>query len=80
LEDFDDFEFCSSVIIPYLKVQVKSQRITITLKKFTVPNKKKTQLKKMIVEAIYQQINNQLIQPRFKIIQKDGSIKKINKL
>lgn len=34
----------------------------------------------MIVEAIYQQINKQLIQPRFKIIQKDGSIKKINKL
>ena len=34
----------------------------------------------MIIEAIYQQINNQLIKPQFKIIQKDGSIKKINKL
>lgn len=34
----------------------------------------------MIIEAIYHQINNQLIQPQFKIIQKDGSIKKINKL
>jgi len=34
----------------------------------------------MIVKAIYQQINNQLIEPRFKIIQKNGSIKKINKL
>jgi hypothetical protein len=133
LEDFDDFEFCSSVIIPYLKVkkngrlwtvnlaiakelyeykypfqineyfltwktiyqfQVKSQIITVTatdslkkefyiqefLKRFSVPNKKKTQLKQMLIEAIYQQINNQLIQPQFKIIQKDGSIKKINKL
>ena len=133
LEDFDDFEFCSSVIIPYLKVkkngrlwtvnlaiakelyeykypfqinkyfltwkniyqfQVKSQIITITatdslkkefyiqefLKRFSVSNKKKTQLKQMIIEAIYQQINNQFIQPQFKIIQKDGSIKKINKL
>ncbi len=72
--------------------QVKSQIITITatnslkkefyiqefLKRFSVPNKKKTQLKKMIVEAIYQQINNQLIQPRFKIIQKDGSIQTTN--
>ena len=34
----------------------------------------------MLIEAIYQQVNNQLIQPEFKIIQKDGSIKKINKL
>ena len=133
LEDFDDFEFSSSVITPYLKVkkngrlwtvnvaiakqlyeykypfqineyfltwktiyqfQVKSQIITVTaidslkkefyiqefLKRFSISNKKKTQLKQMIIEAIYQQINNQLIQPQFKIIQKDGSIKKINKL
>ena len=34
----------------------------------------------MLIEAIYQQINNQLIQPQFKIIQKNGSIQKINKL
>ena len=34
----------------------------------------------MIIETIYQQVNNQLIQSEFKIIQKDGSIKKINKL
>ena len=133
LEDFDDFQFCSSVIIPYLKVkknagiwivnvaiakelyeykypfqinhyfltwktihqfQVKSQIIAITatnsfkkefyiqefLKRFNVPNKKKTQLKQMLIEAIYQQIYNNLIQPQFKIIQKDGSIKKITKL
>ena len=133
LEDFDDFEFCSSIIIPYLKVQkkarlwtvnlaiakqlyeykypfqineyfltwktiyqfqVKSQIITVTaknslkkefyiqefLKRFNVPNKKQTQLKQMIIEAIYQQIKNKLIKPQFKIIQKDGSIKKINKL
>jgi len=33
----------------------------------------------MIIEVIYHQINNQLIQPQSKIIQKDGSIKKINK-
>jgi hypothetical protein len=133
LEDFDDFEFCTSVIIPYLKVkkngrlwtvnlaiakelykytypfqineyfltwktiyqfQVKSKIITITatdslkkefyiqefLKRFSVSNKKKTPLKQMIIEAIYQQINNQFIQLQFKTIQKDGSIKKINKL
>jgi hypothetical protein len=133
LEDFDDFEFCTSVIIPSLKVkkngrlwtvnvaiakelyeykypfqineyfltwktiyqfQVKSQILTITatdslkkefyiqefLKRFSVPNKKKTQLKQMLIEAIYHQRNHQLIQPQFQIIQKDGSIKKINKL
>ena len=34
----------------------------------------------MLIEAIYHQINSQLIQPQFKIIQKDGSIKKTNKL
>ena len=41
---------------------------------------KKTKLKQMIIEAIHHQVNNQLIQSEFKIIQKDGSIKKINKL
>ena len=133
LEDFDDFEFCSSVIIPYLKVkkngrlwtvnvaiakelyeykypfqfneyfltwktnyqfQVKSQIIAITatdylkkefyiqefLTKFNVSNTKKAQIKQMLIEAINQQINNQLIQPQFKIIQKDGSVKRHNKL
>ena len=133
LEDFDDFEFCSSVIIPYLKVkkngrlwtvnlaiakelyeykypfqineyfltwktiyqfQVKSQMIEVIaknslkkelyieefLKRFNIPNKKQTQRKQMIIEAISEQIKNQLIQPQFKVIQKDGSIKKINKL
>ena len=50
------------------------------LKRFNLSNKKQTQLKQMIIEAIYQQINNQLIQPQFKIVQKDGSIKKINNL
>ena len=33
----------------------------------------------MIIEAISEQIKSQLIQPLFKIIQKDGSIRKINK-
>ena len=47
------------------------------LKRFSISNKKKTQLKQMLIEAIYQQINNQLIQPQFKTIQKYGSIKKL---
>jgi len=34
----------------------------------------------MIIGAISEEIKNQLIQPKFKVIQKDGSIKKINKL
>jgi hypothetical protein len=34
----------------------------------------------MLIEAINQQINNQLIQLQFKIIQKDGSVKRSNKL
>lgn len=34
----------------------------------------------MTIEAIYQQIDNQLIKPRFKIIQENGSIQKTNKL
>ena len=61
----------------YLKKEFHTQEF---LKRFSVSNKKKTQLKQMIIEAIYQQINNQLIKPQFKIIQKDGSIKKTNKL
>lgn len=50
------------------------------LKRFNVSNKKQTQLKQMIIEAIYQEIKNQYIHPQFKIIQKDGSVRKINKL
>jgi hypothetical protein len=38
------------------------------LKRLRVSNKKRTQLKQMIIEAIYHKINNQLIQPQFKII------------
>ena len=34
----------------------------------------------MIIEAISEEIKSQYIQPQFKIIQKDGSIRKINKL
>ena len=33
----------------------------------------------MIIEAISEEIKNQSIQTQFKLIQKDGSIKKINK-
>lgn len=133
LEDFDDFDFCSSVIIPYFKVkkngrlwtdkvviakklyeykypfqinkyfltwktiyefQIRGQIINITAtdsfkkefyiqelkKKFNVPNNEKTQLKKMVIEAIYPLVNNQLIQPQLKIVKKDGSIKINNKL
>lgn len=50
------------------------------LKRFNLSNKKQTQIKQMIIEAISEEIKNQLIQPQFKIIQKDGSIRQINKL
>ena len=36
------------------------------LKRFNVSNKKQTQLKQMIIEAIYEEINNQYIHPQFK--------------
>jgi hypothetical protein len=132
-QNFDDYEFCSAIIIPYLKVkkkgrlwtvnlaiakqlyeykypfqmneyfltwkniyqfQVKTQIIEVIaknslkkefyiqefLKRFNLCNKKQTQIKQIIIEAISEQIKSQLIQPQFKIIQKDGSIRKINKL
>jgi hypothetical protein len=50
------------------------------LKRFNLSNKKQTQIKQIIIEAISEEIKSQLIQPQFKIIQKDGSIRKINKL
>jgi len=31
LKDFDDFKFCSSIIIPYLKVQKKARLWTVNL-------------------------------------------------
>jgi hypothetical protein len=49
-------------------------------RKFNLSNKKQTQIKQRIIEAISEEIKSQLIQPQFQIIQKDGSIRKINKL
>ena len=50
------------------------------LKRFNLSNKKRTQIKQMIIKAISEQTKSQLMQPQFKIIQKDRSIRKINKL
>ena len=50
------------------------------LKRFNLSNKKQTQIKQIVIEAISEEIKSQLIQPQFKIIQKDGSIRKTNKL
>lgn len=115
-QDFDDYEFCSTIIIPYLKVkkkgrlwtvnvaiakqlyeykfpfqmneyfftwkniyqfQVKTQIIEVIgknslkkeffiqefLKRFNLSNKKQTQIKQMIIEAISEEIKSPLIQP-----------------
>ena len=43
-------------------------------------NSKKTQIKKIFIEGIEQEIQNQSLQSKFKLIQKDDSVKKINKL
>ena len=75
------FQVKSQIIAVIAKNSLKKELyIQEFLKQFNVPNQKQTQLKQMIIEAIYQQIKNQLIQPQFKIIQKDGSVRKINKL
>ena len=127
LENFDDGEFCSSVMIPYFKVKKKGKVWTVTvavgkqllsyeypyhftnyftswkdkyqcqvkfqilqtistyhlekqlpvedfLKPFNVSNKKQTEIKELILEALNKLINSQLIQPQFKIIKKDGSV------
>lgn len=56
-------------------------RINTSLKELlNLISYKKTKLKQMLIEAINKQINNQLIQLQFKIIQKDGSVKRNNKL
>lgn len=112
LEDFDDFEFCSSVIIPYLKVEKNGRLWTVNLAiaKELYEYKYPFQINEYFLtwKTIYQfQVKSQIIaitatdslkkefyiqeflkrfnvpnkkKTQFKIIQKDGSIKKINKL
>lgn len=50
------------------------------LNQFNISNTKQTQLKQIIITVLNQAINDRLIKAQFKIIQKDGSIRKINKL
>ena len=47
---------------------------------FNIFNTKQTQLKQIIIIVFDQLINDRLIKAQFKIIQKDGSIRKITKL
>ena len=75
------FQVKTQIIEVIAKNSLKKQfYIQEFLKRFNLSNKKQTQIKQMIIEAISEQIKSQLIQPQFKIIQKDGSIRKINKL
>jgi hypothetical protein len=71
------FEILSIMSTPSLQKELHVQQF---LEQFNLSNKKQTQIKQIIIEAISEEIKSQLIQPQFKIIQKDGSIKKINKL
>lgn len=75
------FQVKTQIIEVIAKNSVKKEfYIQEFLKRFNLSNKKQTQIKQMIIEAISEEIKNQLIQPQFKIIQKDGSIRQINKL
>jgi hypothetical protein len=50
------------------------------LNQFNISNTKQTQLKQIIITVLDQAINDRLRKAQFKIIQKDGSIRKIPKL
>lgn len=50
------------------------------LKRFNVSNKKQTEIKELILEALNKLINSQLIHPQFKIIKKNGSVIQNTKL
>lgn len=50
------------------------------LNQFNISNTKQTQLKQITITVLNQAISDRLIKAQFKIIQKDKSIRKINKL
>ena len=43
-------------------------------------NVKKTAVKKILIESIEQEIQNKFLQPKFKILQKDNSVKYLDQL
>ena len=45
-----------------------------------VSNVKKTMVKKILIESIYQEIQNKFLQPKFHIVQKDNSVKYLNQI
>ena len=45
-----------------------------------ISNARKTTVKKILIESIQQEIQNKFLQPKFKIVQKDNSIKYLNQI
>jgi hypothetical protein len=45
-----------------------------------VSNIKKTTVKRILIESIDQEIQNKFLQPKFRIVQKDNSIKYLNQI
>lgn len=45
-----------------------------------VSNVKKTTVKRILIESIDQEIQNKFLQPKFRIVQKDNSIKYLNQI
>jgi hypothetical protein len=45
-----------------------------------VSNVKKTTVKRILIESIEQEIQNKFLQPKFRIVQKDNSIKYLDQI
>ena len=45
-----------------------------------ISNARKTTVKKILIESIQQEIQNKFLQPKFKIVQKDNSIKYLQQI
>lgn len=58
----------------------KELNLELFLQKFNISNKKKTEVKKILVETLLNQIKHKWLQPNFKVIEKNGSSLETSKL
>ena len=64
-----------------MKLKLKKLDVQQFMKPFDkVSNVQKTTVKKILIESIEQEIQNKFLKPKFKILQKDNSVKYLDQI
>jgi len=59
---------------------MKYRKVALNSNQFSIPNKKRTEIKKLIIELFDELKNHNLIEPEFGIVHKNGSSTTVKQL